>query len=168
MDLSAIPDLAVAFKTLTDTVRSVRALGTQAEVDSVREDLLAKLVAAHQVALELQGHALAAREACAELEKEIRRLKAFQVHRERYQLTDLGGGAIVYALKARAEPNEPSHYICAQCFEKAERSFLQFERYQGRSRILVCHGCEGRVRFEAPGGRAQRGLAATRTRSIGM
>ena len=168
MELSAIPDVAVAFKTLTDTVRSVRALRTQAEVDSVREDLLAKLVAAHQIALELQAHALDARKTCEQLEKEVRRLKDFRASRERYELIDLGGGAFAYTLKEEYQSEEPEHHVCALCFEKAERSILQFERNLGRSRVLVCHGCGGQVRLERPGGRAQRGIAATRARSIGF
>jgi hypothetical protein len=82
--------------------------------------------------IELQEKILAAQEAQAtllqqirDLEKEIADLKAWEIEKQRYQMKELGAGAIAYVIKASAQGTDPVHCICAQCYERGKKSILQ-------------------------------------------
>jgi Zn finger protein HypA/HybF involved in hydrogenase expression len=82
--------------------------------------------------IELQEKILAAREAqttllerISELEKEVTNFKTWAAEKEKYEVKVFSPGSIVYALKAQIQGAEPTHYICANCYEDGKKSFLQ-------------------------------------------
>lgn len=99
--------------------------------------------------IELQEKILGAQAAQAalidrvsELEKEVTKLKAWDADKQRYKLTKLRPGVVCYALKEGMENGEPSHRLCASCYNGGHKSFLADETWQpGRAHVLVCHDC---------------------------
>lgn len=82
--------------------------------------------------IELQEHILTAREKQAtllervsNLEKEVADFEAWDAEKQRYNLTDFGGGTFAYTLKPEAGEGEPAHSICAACYQKGHKSILQ-------------------------------------------
>jgi rubredoxin len=45
----------------------------------------------------------------------------------KYQLTDHGGGQLVMTLKNPQQDSAPSHWLCPNCFQKKEKSYLSRE-----------------------------------------
>ncbi len=102
-------------------------------------DTVANKAAINDVRIELQGHILAAQEALAaareadttsaqrirQLEQEIVRLKDWEGEKQRYQLNGIDPGAVAYVLKPGMEHGEPAHWLCPDCFNHGQRSFLQ-------------------------------------------
>lgn len=99
--------------------------------------------------IELQEMILAAREQqsatlerISDLEKELARFENWETEKQRYELANVGRGAMAYRLKPAMADGQPLHCACANCFERREKSFLQPEtRMPGGSQYLVCHGC---------------------------
>lgn len=84
--------------------------------------------------IELQEQILSAQQAQSalierirDLEKEVAGFAIWETEKKRYKLTDYGGGTFAYELKAEAAEGEPSHRICAACFQKGHKSILQFD-----------------------------------------
>lgn len=99
--------------------------------------------------IELQEMILAAREQQAtalerisQLEKQVADFEHWESEKQWYELADVGRGAMAYRLKPTMADGQPSHCICANCYERGEKSHLQPEtRQPGGSQYLVCHAC---------------------------
>lgn len=129
------------------------------------------IVAINEVKIELQERVMEAREALSaaheaqtttlqrirELEQEIMQLKDWEAEKRRYQLNAIDRGAFAYMLKAGMENGEPPHWLCANCFGKRHKSFLQFKGQDARSPVpgsnsrgdhsnYGCDTCKGAVK----------------------
>lgn len=105
--------------------------------------------ARYAAVIELQEKIFAAQEAqtsliqkVGDLEKEVVQFKNWDAEKDRYKLTDYGGGTFAYALKPEKANGEPAHRICANCFNKGHKSLLQFRHltYDKRE-CLICQSC---------------------------
>jgi hypothetical protein len=83
--------------------------------------------------IELQEQILAAQQAQTTLleridalEKEAARFEAWDTEKNRYELKDLGYGALAYMLKPDARSSEPPHWVCAHCYENRRIFIIQF------------------------------------------
>jgi hypothetical protein len=113
-----------------------------AVVNGLRQHLLAleeELLNTKQMAQALQKEALDLREKLADAER-------FDGERDRYVLTRLGSGAAVYTLKEHMRlPEGPLFYFCTHCFERRERSILQFAERKLHFDTYTCRACDGAV-----------------------
>ena len=81
------------------------------------------------------------------LEGEVARFEDWDSEKQRYQLTDFGSGTFAYSLKTDQVGQEPAHRICANCYQKREKSILQFDvRANGRDHY-DCPSCGTKFMF---------------------
>jgi hypothetical protein len=108
--------------------------------------------------IELQEKILSAQEAQAtlvervrELESKVASLEQWEAEKKRYALTDFGGSSFAYLLKPEAANGEPSHRICPTCYEKRQKSILQyrFRAATGRDKWR-CNSCDRDLEFGHP------------------
>ena len=103
------------------------------------------------VKLELQGLLLQAQETQAtligqkrQLEERVRELEAWEREKEQYELTALAHGVFAYCVNANALAKERSHKLCANCFARGKKSFLQSDGLPGEyggTEHLKCFEC---------------------------
>jgi len=72
-------------------------------------------------------------------------LKQWGSEKKRYQLTDVGGGAFAYALKAAMSNGEPPHYICTNCYEQSKKSILNHIDTGDGLHVLSCPRCPAKL-----------------------
>jgi hypothetical protein len=133
------------FKAVLDSLKAV--VNIRDEV--LRGEASIKLV---RDVIQLQGEVSSAyqeKAALAEkvraLEAEIAQLKAGASDLERYELKNIGGGAMAYMLKADARGTEPPHWLCPTCYSQRKKSIYQYSVSSGRGSIYRCGGCDGHV-----------------------
>ena len=76
-----------------------------------------------------------------DLETEVSQFKNWEAEKERYILTDYGGGTFAYALKPEKAEGEPPHKLCANCFQQGKKSILQYTGKYGGQEGFDCHLC---------------------------
>jgi hypothetical protein len=59
------------------------------------------------------------------LKEQMTKLEAWETEKQRYLLTDFGGGTFAYVLKKEAAQGEPIHKLCATCLNKGHKTILQ-------------------------------------------
>jgi hypothetical protein len=106
--------------------------------------------------IELQEKILTAQQAQSELIEKIRELEHkvavfenWETEKQRYALTDFGGGTFALVLKPDKANGEPVHRLCPTCYEKGQKSILQFEfvsSLSGREK-WKCHACNSEFEF---------------------
>ncbi len=107
------------------------------------------------VAIELQEKILTAQqsqntllERIGELEKALAQFETWETEKKRYHLYDFGGDTFAYILKEGMENGEPSHRLCANCFQKGLKSILQNTgRNTSSQDTFDCKGCGEKFQF---------------------
>lgn len=111
-------------------------------------ELLEAMLSAQESALRVREAHSALIQRIRDLEAEVAELKAQKGEAERYQLKDYGGGTYAYALKPEEARGEPPHRLCAACFNKGQKSILQFAYNTGDGRQgFDCPECKQKFLF---------------------
>lgn len=95
------------------------------------------------------------------LEAQVASFEAWEREKARYELKPVPPASFVYALKPDMAAGEPLHWLCATCYQRGEKSFLQRGSYGGFENFYFwdCHTCGKPTRVEA--GLSPNGKAAT-------
>jgi hypothetical protein len=110
--------------------------------------------------IELQEKILAAREQqsalldrVGALEAEVARFETWDTEKQRYELKDIGDGAVAYMLKANARGAEPPHWLCPTCYSDGKKAFYQpTGAFVLRRSVYECQECQGKISIGgAPG-----------------
>ncbi|MFC1455445.1 hypothetical protein ACETIH_01525 [Microvirga arabica] len=118
-------------------------------------DIQGKVFELQRVILSAQQDALKSQEAQSallqrirELENKLAEIGTWEAEKQRYALVDYGGGTLAYELKAEAANGEPYHRLCPSCFQRGQKSILQFsyKTSAGQDHYL-CHACKADYDF---------------------
>jgi len=125
-----------AFKSLMDIAKGLKDIKDAPARNSAIIELQEKIFAAHEAQSSLI-------QKVRTLEEELARLKKWEGDKKQYKLTGIGTGAVAYAPEPNTDLAKTPHWICAKCYDKGERSFLQ---NQGRTpkndeNIYKCGTC---------------------------
>lgn len=131
-------------KTIGEIAKTANSLANHTELVSAVADVNTKLMDAIAVALASQERQSELLSRVVQLEKEIAELKNKQTQAERYQLHKFPTSALAYQLKEPFETEEPSHFLCAKCFDTGSHTKLQ----PYSSRRLKCFSCETVIQSE--------------------
>lgn len=113
------------------------------EISTALYEQKIKLTAAMDVAIATKEKQVALVQEVADLKEENKKLKDWSAEKERYALTMLIPGVPVRRVKPGLENGEAPHYLCANCFDRGEKSYL---RFHSRSGTYVCHPCKDEIR----------------------
>ena len=135
LSLTAASGLKTAIE-ITKTIVDVR---DGAKLAAVKSELLGLLLEAQEEKLALVAQK-------RELAQRVSDLEAWDGEKERYDMKDVGQGCIAYTIKPEAQGAEPSHSICADCYQRGQKSILQpFTIPAGRAQGLRCHACRSEM-----------------------
>ena len=136
-------------KTMKDIVQTLRVLAPKAQpegrhgrtVREFNEAVIAMqnvMVDTLQMTIEVQTSQSRLISRIHELEQEVKRSEDWSREKGRYTLTDWKG-RMAYTVKEEVmESGEIVHYLCANCYTKGVKSFL--EDFHG---MIVCVTCKG-------------------------
>lgn len=83
-----------------------------------------------------------------DLETEVAQFKNWDAEKDRYTLTDYGGGTFAYALKPDKANGQPPHRICPNCYEDKKVAPLQS---RGKTHFsqehCICTRCKTNFHF---------------------
>jgi len=122
-------------KTILDTLKGFKDINDANVRNSIAIDLQGKVLAAYQDQLALADKV-------AGLEGEVARLQDWSAEKAKYILKDVGQGCLAYVLKDSESGIDTPHYLCANCYNKGDKSILQnHKHYAMRAVTLDCHRC---------------------------
>lgn len=129
-----------SLKTLKDIAKGLKSINDATVRNAAIIDLQETILAA-----QMEQSALI--EQVGQLEKEVTRLKEWDADKKRYALGEVAPGAFAYVLKRSKANGEPTHALCANCYERGEKAHLH---NNGNPVIydnaLVCHKCRSQIK----------------------
>lgn len=148
VDISAIAGTVAALKGAMDITKAMIGLRDAQAIQSKVIELNAQILEAQSSAFAANDERAALIASISELEKEVADLKAWGAEKENYQLTNVGDGVLAYTLKPTVQSTEPSHMLCAHCYQNNKKSFLQpTQELRLRRRIHICPSCKSEFTF---------------------
>lgn len=151
MEVSAIVSAVGALNAAKNIAESMITLRDAAAFKAKLLEFQSKLLDANSAVFSAQDERSALLERIGELEKELARFERWEAEKQRYELKETPGGGFAYSLKPEAQPPEPPHQICANCYQGGKKSILQLEAPNsvrqnfGTPQMLVCPECESKV-----------------------
>jgi hypothetical protein len=128
-----------AFNSMLEMARGLKDVNDAAIRNLAVVELTEKIIAAQAAQTALIAEV-------AKLEKELTRFETWETEKQRYELSDVGNGQLVYTLRDGQQHSEPKHSICPSCYQRGQRSILQKETWQpGRAQVFSCHRCGSAV-----------------------
>jgi hypothetical protein len=129
------------FKSMLDVAKGLKDINDAAARNAAVIDLQEKILAAQAQQTDLVQR-------IGDLEEEVARFKTWEAEKQRYELTDFGGGTFAYLLKPEESAGEPPHRICASCYQKGQKSILQFKHRSVYSQdVCSCPSCDTAFSF---------------------
>jgi hypothetical protein len=123
------------FKSMMDMAKGLKDVSDAAIRYSTAIELQEKILAA-------QAQQTALIERISDLEKQVAGFEKWETEKQRYKLTDYGGGTFAYALKPEAAEGEPPHRICAACYQRGHKGILQGTGTGFGQEFFRCMACK--------------------------
>lgn len=139
--VAGIPEGIGALKAAYDIAKTLKDINDRVALNTAVIDLQSQILTAQDAALGARDKETTLLERISELEKEVARFDAWEREKERYQLHKLPPGILIYRLKPGMENGEPFHEICADCFQKGEKSLLHCLGQGNGLTHWKCYGC---------------------------
>jgi hypothetical protein len=138
-------------KTALDILKGLKKSNASASILTEIADLQSALIEVQQGLMAANQTHTADIDRIRELEEEVIQLKAWDGEKDRYELKNVGHGAMVYALKPDKSTGEPPHWLCANCYNQRKKSWLNpgSANIVSHQRDWDCPVC--RSRFSLPG-----------------
>ncbi len=120
----------------------------------------------NEIVIELQGRIMEAQEAVrdgrdkmAALEAELSTLRDWKNEAARYKLVEFGKDRFCYEVIAEKQNGDPFHRLCPACFNKNQKSILQFRHRSSLGEVYFCPNCSAELVFgeKSPPPRINRG-----------
>jgi hypothetical protein len=135
-DFSAFTAIASSLNAAVNITKAMKDLNDWSVFQSKVIELQSAILEAQSGVFEANTERSALIEQIGQLKKEMADLKTWETEKNRYELKDISGGALAYALKPEAHGTEPPHYICANCYEHDKKSLLQIKAKNTASMAL--------------------------------
>lgn len=123
-----------AIKSALDIAKGMFDMKNEAEINSA-------VIAIQRQLLEANSAYSALTSRIRELEEESVRMKNWEAEKQRYELKQLPPGILVYTTKQGMEGAEPTHNICANCYNKNVKSLLHNLGSGNGLTKWKCYGC---------------------------
>lgn len=120
-----------SLKAASDILKGLNAVNTKTLINDVKLPLQEHILGAQQALAAAQETQATLTQRIRDLEQEIVHLKDWECEKQRYQLQAIDVGVFAYMPKPGMENGEPPHWLCANCFNRGQKAFLQFK---GRDR----------------------------------
>lgn len=129
-----------SIRLLWDFVKANKTLANYNELVSAVSEVNADLIASQAATITSQKNEIALTEQVRELKQKVMALENWDREAERYALTDFAPGVPTRKLKPGMENGESTHPLCANCFARQKKSYLQYGPQPDEKSCNQCNG----------------------------
>jgi hypothetical protein len=145
-EISAIAAATGALNSAVQIAKTALALRDETKLREAVIELQGIILTAQTSALTAQSKQLELVEQKRALETKIAEYDRWEAEKTRYELVEMPPGVLAYRVKEDARGREPSHLLCATCFENRRKSYLHVigEKSRGYDHVH-CQLCNSKL-----------------------
>jgi len=134
-------------KGATELISSILATSKNTAVQQKAAELTSVIINLQNDILSMQTEYQATLKERDDWKEKAQHREAWEITKSKYKLFSPSEGSFVYAIKENDEPDEPAHWLCANCFNKEIKSFLQLKQKHTGGFLYQCQNkdCEAKV-----------------------
>ena len=125
---------SLLIKAKVDTATTEKAIELQSSIISLQTALLA-IQAQNQDLLRSKN----------ELEQRLVEIESWNAQAENYKLHEITSGVFVMASQPNKNDTTPPHWLCANCYQKKQKSILQFKSHPPNGVHYLCPNCKNEI-----------------------
>lgn len=141
LEVSAIASAVTSLSALKDIAQAMVGLRDGAAFQVKLIEFQSKILDAQDSVFAANMERSALIERVRQLEKEAADLKAWDAEKQRYKLEEISHGTFAYALKEEERDSEPTHHVCANCYNRGIKSILQ----SLSPNVYKCDNCSSKI-----------------------
>ncbi len=145
--ISAFAELTTSLKSAVEITKAIMHVSDVSTLQMKILDLTKEIMSAQSHALATQSTQLDLLQSKRDLEDELTKLRAWNMEKYRYELQNVGSGAVAYVPKQSMRGTEPTHWICANCFQSGKKRFLNESNFDLHFVYYKCQECAGKIRI---------------------
>jgi hypothetical protein len=160
VDMSAIAGTMSALNGAVDIAKTMIGLHDAKAVEAKVLELNSKILDAQSTAFAANDERAVLLDKVRKLEEEISSLKAWGAEKDQYEFTEVSSGVFAYTPKPDTQRAKTFHMLCANCFDRGERTTLQAtQELDMRRRVHICPHCKSKFTIGEPVPRSAPGQA---------
>lgn len=144
VDMSAISIISVSLNTAINIAKAMVDVRDATVFQGKVFELQRAIIDAQQNIFAANAERSSLIEEVREAKAQIARLEAWDTEKQRYELKDVGAGSLAYAVKESMRDSEPTHHICAACYQHGHKSILQPNAVYP-DKTLYCSECKAQI-----------------------
>jgi len=134
-------------KTAFGIAKGISALKSEADINLAVIEIQRALLDAQEAAFRDKETISTLMGRVDELETAAKAGQGWEQERARYQLEQSPIGAFTYVLKDEHAGGEPTHRLCATCFDKGHKSVLHTTRKGNGGEVVWCGNCKEKLKL---------------------
>jgi hypothetical protein len=143
--ISAVKSAAEIARSVLDSTRDEKVRSKILDLQCIISDLQLAVFGLKNIILSLQDDNMNLMNKIEDLEKQIKEQEQWRKTERSYELVSLGTGSQAYRYKPEEGSDTPEHYLCADCFSRRKKSFLQKAGYAPDGALYKCFRCQAQV-----------------------
>jgi hypothetical protein len=141
-ELEAVGSALSSLKIASDIATALVGIRDSAKLQEKTIELREAIIAAQDSALAARQNQSSLLEEVSKLKEQLARIEDWKAERDRYELMQFPTGSFAYRLKDQAEPVEPTHHICANCYNDGKKSILHVRTHSDGYQRMTCQRCD--------------------------
>ena len=149
VDMAAIAGFATSMRAAVEITKAMKDIHDANLLQTKTFELTREILSAQSYAVEAVAAQSALLDRVRQLEEEKAKLEAWEAESDRYELQDVDRGFFAYVLKPGMENGEPSHALCATCYQRRFKSFFQSSGHIAvHEHYWFCPACNTKVKSQ--------------------
>jgi hypothetical protein len=145
VDISAIGAALSSLKAAKDIAEAMVGVRDAAAFQGKLIEFQSKIIDANNAAFAAQDERSALLEEIRTLKEQVAQFKAWDAEKQKYVLAPIGPGAVAFVLKPQTKGTQTPHWLCATCFEKGNKGYLQKFGSLGNDHVYQCSACSVKI-----------------------
>lgn len=147
MAITEISALISGIKATIDIAKGLKSAHDSHTIVQAQSDILEQLTNLRMDALTLQDKTSALIQERDELQKKLIEFEKWQKTESKYHLEQVERGKFVYSPNDAKSPEQPSHWLCTNCWSNREKSILQASFHDEYEAYYSCPRCKTEIHF---------------------
>lgn len=128
--------------TITNIVKKLIEISKDASIKEKSVELLSVITDLQSEMLFLQSQYQETLNELSILKEKLKEYEEWNEIESLYQPKQINTGVFVYESKTETDDNSNYHWLCSNCFNNKEKSFLQNKKVMGNTMNLFCPKCQ--------------------------
>ncbi len=138
--------MIAGIKTAIDLATSIKNITDDIELKAKTSELYNSIISLQNGIMSMQAENHSLLQENHSMSKKLMEIETWENEKSKYSLLEICSQVFVYARNQTDGSTEPSHWLCAKCYNQGIKSILQLKNQSVSGYYYICHSCNSEIR----------------------